>query len=84
MAVLIVNLCVQVCLVGIDIRDGLQSTCIQCGACIDACTHVMKKMRYGKSLIGYVQKQVAGVGSRSKKTLKPSVMELLVSYRFQS
>ena len=64
------NLCVQVCLVGIDIRNGLQATCIQCGACIDACAHVMKKMRYGKSLIEYVQNQVAGVGSRSKKNMK--------------
>lgn len=64
------NLCVQVCPVGIDIRNGLQATCIQCGACIDACAHVMEKMRYGKSLIDYVKSQVAGVGSRSKKNMK--------------
>ena len=30
--------CVQVCPVGIDIRQGLQAACIACGACIDAST----------------------------------------------
>src|SRR6201996_5787703 len=31
------KLCVQVCPVGIDIREGLQYECIGCGVCIDAC-----------------------------------------------
>jgi len=31
------TLCVQVCPVGIDIRQGLQAACINCGACVDAC-----------------------------------------------
>ena len=31
------TMCVQVCPVGIDIRDGLQYQCIGCAACIDAC-----------------------------------------------
>ncbi|WP_323844247.1 4Fe-4S dicluster domain-containing protein [Microbulbifer magnicolonia] len=36
------GICVQVCPVGIDIRDGLQAACIDCGACINACDSVMK------------------------------------------
>jgi ferredoxin len=31
------TICVQVCPVGIDIRNGLQYECIACGACVDAC-----------------------------------------------
>ena len=45
------NLCVQVCPVGIDIRDGLQYDCIGCGLCIDACNQVMDKMDYPRGLI---------------------------------
>ncbi len=47
------NLCVQVCPVGIDIRDGLQYECINCGLCADACDAVMKKFDYAKGLIRY-------------------------------
>ncbi len=47
------GLCVQVCPVGIDIRDGLQYECIACTACIDACDGVMDKMHYERGLIRY-------------------------------
>ena len=47
------NICVQVCPVGIDIRDGLQYQCIGCALCIDACDSVMDKMNYEKGLIRY-------------------------------
>ncbi|MEO7150924.1 MAG: cytochrome c oxidase accessory protein CcoG [Burkholderiaceae bacterium] len=47
------GLCVQVCPVGIDIRDGLQYECIACTACIDACDGVMDKMHYPRGLIRY-------------------------------
>ncbi|OSM02558.1 putative 4Fe-4S ferredoxin [Magnetofaba australis IT-1] len=33
--------CVNVCPVGIDIRNGQQYQCITCGACIDACDDAM-------------------------------------------
>ena len=36
------NQCVAVCPMGIDIRDGAQLECINCGLCIDACDDVMK------------------------------------------
>jgi polyferredoxin len=45
--------CVQVCPVGIDIRNGLQYECIACGACIDACDQVMDKVGYARGLIRY-------------------------------
>ncbi|MBQ0917213.1 cytochrome c oxidase accessory protein CcoG [Hydrogenophaga aromaticivorans] len=45
------TLCVQVCPVGIDIRQGLQAACISCGLCIDACNQVMDKLRAPRGLI---------------------------------
>jgi cytochrome c oxidase accessory protein FixG len=35
------RLCVQVCQMGIDIRNGTQLECTSCTACIDACDEVM-------------------------------------------
>ena len=47
------GLCVQVCPVGIDIRNGLQYTCISCGLCVDACNSIMDKMGYPRGLVRY-------------------------------
>ena len=47
------KLCVQVCPVAIDIRDGLQYQCIGCAACIDVCDDVMEQMGYEKGLVKY-------------------------------
>lgn len=47
------QLCVQVCPVGIDIRNGLQYECIGCAHCIDACDQVMDKMSYPRGLVRY-------------------------------
>jgi cytochrome c oxidase accessory protein FixG len=47
------NLCVAVCPMGIDIRDGQQLECITCGLCIDACNGVMEKVGRPPNLIGY-------------------------------
>jgi cytochrome c oxidase accessory protein FixG len=47
------DLCVQVCPVGIDIRDGLQYECINCGLCADACDMTMEKFNYQKGLISF-------------------------------
>ena len=57
--------CVAVCPTGIDIRDGAQLGCIQCGLCIDACDTVMKKIGRETRLIGYdndinIQRRQAG------------------------
>jgi cytochrome c oxidase accessory protein FixG len=45
--------CVAVCPTGIDIRNGAQLECIQCGLCIDACDTVMTKIGRPTGLIGY-------------------------------
>lgn len=45
--------CVQVCPMGIDIRDGLQMECIACGLCIDACDDIMRKVDLPTGLIAY-------------------------------
>ena len=45
--------CVQVCPVGIDIRDGMQYQCITCALCIDACNTVMDAIKYPRGLISY-------------------------------
>ncbi|MDJ0921601.1 MAG: cytochrome c oxidase accessory protein CcoG [Henriciella sp.] len=45
--------CVQVCPVGIDIRDGSQLECIHCALCIDACDQMMTKIGRPTGLIAY-------------------------------
>ena len=51
------SICVQVCPTGIDIRQGLQYMCIGCGACVDACNQVMKKIAYPEGLIRYTSER---------------------------
>ena len=59
------KLCVQVCPTGIDIRDGLQYECINCGACADACDQTMNQMGYNTGLIRYAsESQLAGGKTR--------------------
>jgi len=47
------NQCVVVCPMGIDIRNGSQLECINCGLCVDACDEIMVKMGRPKGLIAY-------------------------------
>jgi cytochrome c oxidase accessory protein FixG len=56
--------CVVACPMGIDIRDGLQLECINCGLCIDACDEIMVKIGRPKSLIAYDTD--AAVAARAK------------------
>ena len=46
--------CVNVCPVGIDIRDGQQLECITCALCIDACDDIMEKIGKPRGLIDYL------------------------------
>ena len=46
--------CVNVCPMGIDIRDGQQMACITCGLCIDACDDVMDKIGKPRGLVAYM------------------------------
>ena len=45
--------CVYVCPTGVDIRNGPNLGCIQCGLCIDACDSVMAKIGRPARLIAY-------------------------------
>jgi cytochrome c oxidase accessory protein FixG len=45
--------CVHVCPTGVDIRNGPDLGCIQCGLCIDACDAVMAKIGRPVRLIAY-------------------------------
>ena len=46
--------CVNVCPMGIDIRNGQQMECITCGLCIDACDEVMDKLGRDRGLVAYL------------------------------
>lgn len=46
--------CVNVCPMGIDIRDGQQLACITCALCIDACDDTMAKIGKPRGLIDYL------------------------------
>ena len=48
------NACVNVCPVGIDIRDGQQLECITCALCIDACDEIMGRLGKPRGLIDYL------------------------------
>ncbi|MDH5183512.1 MAG: cytochrome c oxidase accessory protein CcoG [Gammaproteobacteria bacterium] len=57
--------CVQVCPVGIDIRDGMQYQCITCGLCVDACNEIMDSVEYPRGLISYTSdKALSGEKTR--------------------
>ena len=46
--------CVNVCPMGIDIREGQQMECITCALCIDACDEIMDRIGKPRGLIGYL------------------------------
>ena len=68
------HLCVHVCPVGIDIRDGLQYECISCGLCIDACDSVMEKMDYPKRLISFTTETNLKKGATKTRLLRPRLI----------
>jgi cytochrome c oxidase accessory protein FixG len=68
--------CVAVCPTGIDIRDGPQLECIQCGLCIDACDAIMDKVGRPRGLIAYdtVRDLEAGDTNEPIRLLRPRVI----------
>jgi cytochrome c oxidase accessory protein FixG len=69
------GICVQVCPMGIDIRNGLQYECIACGLCADSCNQVMDKMGYERGLIRYTTEH-AIVRKLDKKAMWQRVFRL--------
>ncbi len=74
------DLCVQVCPVGIDIRNGFQADCINCGLCIDACDQTMAKFGYKKRLIAFASQSKNDSKFRSLGYL--AVMTSIVLFAF--
>ncbi len=66
------TLCVQVCPVGIDIRNGLQYECIACGLCIDACDEVMDKVGYPHGLIRYTTQNA--IDGKKTRFVRPRIL----------
>jgi len=66
------GLCVQVCPVGIDIRDGLQYQCIGCAACIDVCDDVMDKMGYPRGLVKYTTENA--LEGKPTRVIRPRIL----------
>lgn len=60
------QLCVQVCPVGIDIRQGLQYACIDCGACIDACNNIMDNLKLPRGLITFSDETASSAHTNNK------------------
>lgn len=64
--------CVQVCPVGIDIRNGLQYQCISCALCIDACDAIMDRQGWPRGLIRYTSENA--LHGRKSSLLKPKTI----------
>ncbi|HEV2552990.1 MAG TPA: 4Fe-4S dicluster domain-containing protein [Bosea sp. (in: a-proteobacteria)] len=73
--------CVAVCPIGIDIREGPNFACINCGLCVDACDSVMTKLSRPSGLIAYeswanVERGRAGQPPL-RRVLRPKTLGLL-------
>ena len=74
------TLCVQVCPVGIDIRDGLQYECIGCGLCVDACNVVMDKMNYPRGLVRFSTQTAVSKGWGKSEILRRVLRPRILVY----
>ncbi|MGY4284277.1 cytochrome c oxidase accessory protein FixG [Bradyrhizobium sp. LM2.7] len=74
------GLCVTVCPIGIDIRNGPNFACINCGLCVDACDGVMSKLGRPRGLIDYESWQNIERGHRHQapvnRLLRPKTVGL--------
>lgn len=66
------KLCIHVCPTGIDIRNGTQLECVNCGACSDACDEVMDKIDRPRGLIRL--SSPAGIEKGRHKIFTPRVV----------
>ena len=73
--------CVAVCPIGIDIREGPNFACINCGLCVDACDGVMARLSRPKGLIAYapweaIEAERAGAPIPRWRLLRPKTLAL--------
>ena len=75
--------CVNVCPIGIDIRDGPNFACINCGLCVDACDMTMAKLNRPRGLIDYVSWSAIEAERRQEpvrnRVIRPKTVGLAVS-----
>ena len=64
--------CVQVCPVGIDIRNGLQYQCISCALCVDACDTIMDNLQWPRGLVRYTSEKA--LNGQKTQLLKPKTI----------
>ena len=75
--------CVNVCPVGIDIRDGQQMECITCALCIDACDDIMAKIGKPRGLIDYmasIDEEAERAGGAPKPIIKHILRPRTIMY----
>jgi polyferredoxin len=69
------NSCVRVCPMQIDIREGYQVECINCGRCLDACRQIMTK-RNQSGLISYTF-GTEGKGAKALLNLRTLLLSMV-------
>ena len=67
------NLCVAVCPMGIDIRNGPSLACINCGLCVDACDGVMHKIGRPRGLIDFMSWTEVEQAKRGEDSVRPKL-----------
>ena len=76
------GLCVNVCPIGIDIREGPNFACINCGLCVDACDGVMTKLARPRGLIDFESWTNIERGRRSEapvlRLVRPKTVALVI------
>jgi cytochrome c oxidase accessory protein FixG len=76
------GLCVNVCPIGIDIREGPNFACINCGLCVDACDGVMTRLGRPRGLIDFESWDNIERGRRGEagvsRLLRPKTVSLTV------
>src|SRR5579864_7188272 len=74
------NQCVVVCPMCIDIREGAQIECINCGLCIDACDEIMVRVGRPESLIAYDTDEAVAARAAGRKPVYPLVRARTLYY----
>jgi cytochrome c oxidase accessory protein FixG len=74
------NQCVVVCPMGIDIRDGAQIECINCGLCVDACDEIMVRVGRPKGLIAYDTDEAVLARKQHQKPTYPLIRTRTIYY----
>ena len=72
--------CVAVCPVGIDIREGQQYQCINCGLCVDACNDIMAKLSRPVDLIKYDTLRNMTLAAKGKQAMSKIIRPRTIIY----